>query len=320
MSKQKKNQEKVELEMKQREIEQRVKKNPFFNLMDPIFDEYAKVTEQVMEPVLAPICELGKELIAGAQGLLRAPLDEMERAFNEYSEDVKRDTKAALKATIEDPITELTKGLDNMLINFIRIVCFLNKTHCRLRNLFEAFDNLFQGIAEEFITLGQAIEMGFNSVTELVFYFGVFIGSYIACVGNLIVNFIPCLPFYIASIIGYILYLPIQITLWVCKTFISWDLYSTEKRIWKGLKTMNDTLFPILGFHFMHFPKWVRQNCYSCIRLKTSVMKEAKNETDNVFNKKIPELFTRERKFDKAFRHLEEVFAFPEARAPEDVE
>ncbi len=295
---------------------------PYKHLMDPIFDEYAKVIGQAMEPVLTPICEMGNELLGGVNGLLRAPLDEMERAFNRYSKEVKRDTKAALKATIEDPIAELTKGLDNMLINFIRIVCFLNKTHCRLRNLFEAFDNLFQGVAEEFITLGQAIEMGFNSVTELVFYFGVFIGSYIACVGNLIVNFIPCLPFYLASIIGFILYLPVQILLWVCKTFISWDLYSTEKRVWKGLKTMNDTLFPILGFHFMHFPKWVRQNCYSCIRLKTSVMKEAKNETDNVFNEKIPDMFTnRDRgKFDKAFRHFEEVFAFPEARAPEDVE
>ena len=51
-------------------------------------------------------------------------------------------------------------------------------------------------------------------------------------------------------------------------------------------------------------------------------MKEAKNETDNVFNEKIPDMFTnRDRgKFDKAFRHFEEVFAFPEARAPEDVE
>ena len=221
---------------------------PYKHLMDPIFDEYAKVIEQTMEPVLTPICEMGNELLGGVNGLLRAPLDEMERAFNRYSEEVKRDTKAALKATIEDPITELTKGLDNMLIN--------------------------------------------------------------------------CLPFYLASIIGFILYLPVQILLWVCKTFISWDLYSTEKRIWKGLKTMNDTLFPILGFHFMHFPKWVRQNCYSCIRLKTSVMKEAKNETDNVFNEKIPDMFTnRDRgKFDKAFRHFEEVFAFPEARAPEDVE
>tara|TARA_Y100000816_G_scaffold268598_1_gene230935 strand:- start:315 stop:1187 length:873 start_codon:yes stop_codon:yes gene_type:complete len=290
--------------------------------MDPILDEYAKVTEQIMEPVLTPVCEMGKELLGGANGLLRAPLDEMERAFNDYSEEVKRDTKAALKTIVEDPIAELTKGLDNMLINFIRIVCFLNKTHCRLRNLFEAFDNLSQGIIEEFIVIGQAIEMGFNSVTDLVFYFGVFIGSYIACVGNLIVNFIPCLPFYLASLVGHILYLPIQITLWVCKTFLSLDYYRAEKNTWKGLKDTNDALFPILGFHFMHYPRWVRENCYSCIRLRTSVMKKAKNATDDTFNEKIPDLVNNKdrTKINKAFRHFEEVFAFPNARAPEDVE
>ena len=287
------------------------------SVLDNLMKDFKKDITKFMDPVVNGICNIGSSWTK----LIGEPIDEMENALDKYSKQVERDTKAALKVTIKDPIVEITKGIDIMLINFVRILCFLNKMPCRFRNLFESFDNLFQGVAEEFLTIGQAIEMGFNSVSELVYYFGVFIGSYMDCGGNLLKNAITCIPFYLGSIIGFILYLPIQIILWAFKTFLSFDLYPTEKRIWKGLKTSNDALFPILGFNFMHYPKWVRENCYSCIRLKTSVLKEAKNETDDVFNEKIPDLINNKKrgKLNKAFRHFEEVFAFPDARSPEDV-
>ena len=287
-------------------------------VLDDLMKDFKKDVTSFMDPVVNGICDLSS---AGTK-LLGEPIDELEKAFDKYSKQVERDTKKALKATIKDPIVEITKGIDIMLINFVRILCFLNKMPCRFRNLFESFDNLFQGVAEEFIVIGQAIEMGFESVSDLVYYFGVFIGSYMNCGANLLKNSITCIPFYLGSIIGFILYLPIQIILWAFKTFLSFDLYPTEKRIWKGLKTSNDALFPIIGFHFMHYPKWVRENCYSCIRLRTSVLKGAKNQTDDTFNEKIPDLINgkNRNKINKAFRHFEEVFAFPDARSPEDVE
>lgn len=287
-------------------------------VLDNLMKDFKKDVTSFMDPVVNGICDLSS---AGTK-LLGEPIDELEKAFDKYSKQVERDTKKALKATIKDPIVEITKGIDIMLINFVRILCFLNKMPCRFRNLFESFDNLFQGVAEEFIVIGQAIEMGFESVSDLVYYFGVFIGSYMNCGANLLKNSITCVPFYLGSIIGFILYLPIQIILWAFKTFLSFDLYPTEKRIWKGLKTSNDALFPIIGFHFMHYPKWVRENCYSCIRLRTSVLKGAKNQTDDTFNEKIPDLINgkNRNKINKAFRHFEEVFAFPDARSPEDVE
>ena len=287
-------------------------------VLDNLMKDFKKDVTSFMDPVVNGICDLSS---AGTK-LLGEPIDEIEKAFDKYSKQVERDTKKALKATIKDPIVEITKGIDVMLSNFVRILCFLNKMPCRFRNLFESFDNLFQGVAEEFLVIGQAIEMGFESVSDLVYYFGVFIGSYMNCGANLLKNSITCVPFYLGSIIGFILYLPIQIILWAFKTFLSFDLYPTEKRIWKGLKTSNDALFPIIGFHFMHYPKWVRENCYSCIRLRTSVLKEAKNQTDDTFNEKIPDLINGKNrtKINKAFRHFEEVFAFPDARSPEDVE
>ena len=287
-------------------------------VLDNLMKDFKKDVTSFMDPVVNGICDLSS---AGTK-LLGEPIDEIEKAFDKYSKQVERDTKKALKATIKDPIVEITKGIDVMLSNFVRILCFLNKMPCRFRNLFESFDNLFQGVAEEFLVIGQAIEMGFESVSDLVYYFGVFIGSYMNCGANLLKNSITCVPFYLGSIIGFILYLPIQIILWAFKTFLSFDLYPNEKRIWKGLKTSNDALFPIIGFHFMHYPKWVRENCYSCIRLRTSVLKEAKNQTDDTFNEKIPDLINGKNrtKINKAFRHFEEVFAFPDARSPEDVE
>ena len=162
-------------------------------VLDELMKDFKEDVASFMDPVVNGICDLSS---AGTK-LLGEPIDELEKAFDKYSKQVERDTKKALKATIKDRIVEITKGIDIMLINFVRILCFLNKMPCRFRNLFESFDNLFQGVAEEFIVIGQAIEMGFESVSDLVYYFGVFIGSYMNCGANLLKNSITCIPFYL---------------------------------------------------------------------------------------------------------------------------
>ena len=151
-------------------------------VLDNLMKDFKKDVTSFMDAVVIGICDLSS---AGTK-LLGEPIDEIEKAFDKYSKQVERDTKKALKATIKDTIVEITKGIDVMLSNFVRILCFLNKMPCRFRNLFESFDNLFQGVAEEFLVIGQAIEMGFESVSDLVYYFGVFIGSYMNCGANLL--------------------------------------------------------------------------------------------------------------------------------------
>ena len=200
---------------------------------------------------------------------------------------------------IEAPIKEMTKGIDTMIENFIRIVCFINKSPVRFRNLGASFENIFNGFIAEFVALGYALELGYNSISELVYYGTIYLESYLSCVIKILSNFIQCAPFFIFDVIGQILYLPIRILLWLFSTFIGIDLYSREKQVWAGLEKMDYELYPYIGFHFIYYPKHIRENCYVCIRLKADTVKR-KNRED----------------FTKGLKHFKEVFAYPHVREP----
>ena len=107
--------------------------------------------------------------------------------------------------SITKSITDVIDGIDDMIQDFIQIVCFFKTVPKRFRNLESGFDNIFNGIEQEFTALGFAFQLGFNSITEMVAYIAEFVNSYINCGVKFATNFIGCLPFYLADIVGYVM-------------------------------------------------------------------------------------------------------------------
>jgi len=178
-----------------------------------------------------------------------------------------------------------------------------------------------EGVFEEVVAFGQAMEMGFDSVAALVYYFSVYVGSYLTCGVQFVSNIFTCLPYYLLEITGQILYLPIRLLLWLL--FLAQvDLYPAEKNTWNGLKTINDFLRPIIGFHIIHFPERIRKNCYTCVRLRDDALSGQKKRTDKVWNKDIPDKLNdvknERRKFELSGKHLEQVVAL-HVKRPQDV-
>ena len=221
---------------------------------------------------------------------------------------------------IADPIMSVIDGIDDMIENFIRIVCFLNKSGSRFRNLSSSFENIFEGVIEEFIAMGYALELGFTSISSLVYHVSLFIESYINCGVKFFSNLISCLPFYLLDILGFILYLPITIFLWIFSTFLGMDFYAREKQAWEGINMLSYTLFPYLGFHLVHYPQHIRENCYSCVRLKSNVINKKADEVDTTFTEDIPQVLRNaSHKLQRGANQFNEVFAYPHVREPEDV-
>ena len=234
--------------------------------------------------------------------------------------DVFNPIKDFVNDNIADPIMSVIDGIDTMIENFIRIVCFLNKSGSRFRNLSSSFENIFEGVIEEFVAVGYALEMGFTSISSLVYHVSLFIESYINCGVKFFSNIISCLPFYLLDIVGYILYLPITITLWIFSTFLGMDFYAKEKQAWNGINILSDALFPYLGFHLVHYPKHIRENCYSCVRLKSNIINKKADEVDTTFTEDIPEVLRNASdKIQRGAKQFNEVFAYPHVREPEDV-
>ena len=243
--------------------------------------------------------------------------DDIEDGAKEVGDEVKDAAEDAMQDLIVKPFAKLTAGIDALIQDFLRIVCFLNNVPARFANIGAGFDSVFKGVEEEFVALGYAIELGYNSIASLIFHASLYVRSYLDCGMKMITNFGDCFFFYILEVVGQVLYLPFRIIMWVFITFFSFSLYETEKQIWKSIYDLNDSLFPYLGFHIAHYSKSVRDKCYTCVRLRDEVVSFKANEVDKTFKKDIPNIFRRNRtQFKKSQRHLAESVAYPSARQP----
>ena len=243
--------------------------------------------------------------------------EKIEKVAKDAGDDITKGSKRAINDGILKPFSKLTAGIDAMIQDFLRIVCFLNNIPARFANIGAGFDSVFKGVEEEFVALGYAIELGYTSIASLIFHASLYIRSYLDCATKMITNFGDCFFFYIFEVVGQILYLPFRIIMWVFITFFSFSLYETEKQIWNSIYDLNDSLFPYLGFHIAHYSKSVRDKCYTCVRLRDEVVSFKANQVDKTFKKDIPDIFRRKRtQFKKSQRHLAESVAYPSARQP----
>ena len=205
-------------------------------------------------------------------------------------------------------ITDIIDGIKNMIRTFKRIICFLGSVPTRVRNINAGFANIFNGINAEFDAIGKSFNMGFSSLSVLSLYIGELISTYVGCGFKFFENFFDCIFYYIVDAVLYIIYLPIKIIIWGFKQF-SIDFSYVEERAYNGLKTLNDFLYPIIGFQIIHWPKPVREKCYLCKRLKVEAVNNKVNDVGVTFKEKIPKNFGKSRDlFRIGKRQFDEIF------------
>jgi hypothetical protein len=122
--------------------------------------------------------------------------------------------------------------------------------------------------------------------------FGTFILTNTICLARGIGSLPECIFFYIIDIIIQLLYLPVRVILWFIYTFIKIDLYAIQNKLWGLAVNFNDFMYGIIGFDLIYWPPYVRNKCYSCKRLKLSVVNEKANQLgDDFMNKVAPKLW-----------------------------
>ena len=215
-------------------------------------------------------------------------------------------------------ITDIIDGIKEMIQTFKRIICFLGSVPTRIRNINAGFENIFNGINAEFDAIGKSFNMGVSSINVMALYIGELISTYVGCGFKFFENFFDCIFYYIVDAILYVLYLPIMIIIWAFKK-VSIDFSYVEERVYNGLKTLNDFLYPIIGFQIIHWPKPVREKCYLCKRLKVDAVKKKVNDVGVTFKEKIPNNFGKSRDlFRIGKRQFDEIFETV-AREPNEI-
>ena len=90
------------------------------------------------------------------------------------------------------------------------------------------------------------------------------------------------------------------------------DLYARERQVFEGLYDLSYMAYSLTGYHFMFWPKHIRERCFVCVRLKTDAVAGKASDVDKAFNEKLPEFMQRGiGTIQKGQRHFKEVGAKP---------
>jgi uncharacterized protein YycO len=75
--------------------------------------------------------------------------------------------------------------------------------------------------------------------------------------------------------------------------FLRINLYPAVNEVWKMAEWVNSKIYTTFGFNIIRWPKNVRDECYNCKRLKTSVLMQKGKEIDYDFKHNIPNIMKK---------------------------
>lgn len=108
------------------------------------------------------------------------------------------------------------------------------------------------------------------------------------CAMRMMNNASYCAFFYILDVLGQILYLIPRLLIFVLN-LMGLPAKEWEKGIWDFLEKVDMWCIDNIGIHIIHFPKSIRDTCFTCRRLKpTAFVSKATNTADAIKNPIVP--------------------------------
>lgn len=244
-----------------------------------------------------------------------------------FKDDIVKPMKKAFVDDLGKPVKKAftkgmdpTKGIDSVIKEFNSMVKFLGTMGRRFENVFAGMGNIFMGLGLYIAGVGKGLGLGLEQMGILFVTVGEFIFTYLACILKMIISFPFCIFFYIIVMVLQILYIPVRIGLWCSKEIFGVDLYEKEKQAWSGMRELSYFVYKYTGYHFIYFPKFIRQQCFVCVRLKSSTIERKGKEIDNAFNVKLPAFIKNgDKALKRAGKQFSESGAMPKPRHPRHV-
>jgi len=200
-------------------------------------------------------------------------------------------------------------GIGDMISMIPTIINFLITLPQRFANIFAGIINIMLGVAMELKSVGIVSGIVLTDFFVFLEYTWELIRTYMICAPKMIANLTSCLIYYMCDFFGIVLYLPVRIFLSLLKIF-GVNLYPIEKQIWDGIERIDRLIFTAVGFHLIHWPKNVRDQCYNCKRLKLTVYADRILDIVDDFTVTIPGIMVEGiRYLKKALVNVNEVFA-----------
>ena len=289
--------------------------NSFVNALKKPIDDLEAFFRQIEDEINKIIEEIEK-----FTGKIKKVFDklgeDMERSFENMGEAL----SDMMKICVTYDNIKYCYGIDDVIEDMRRFVCMLGTLPNRIDNIFAGIGNIIDGSTSEIRIAFEELGYVFEETQVFFEYSSLYLGTYLACLVKFIINFYKCFFYYLVEFIGKIFYLPVLFGMWLIGTFLKIDMKPTEQRVWKGLSYFDGIIFAMLGFHIIHFPRHVRKDCYTCVRLRSRVVEDQGTKVAKAWggeNDLPPEQKDRDevrRKWNRGYKNFAEVTAFPQAR------
>ena len=266
---------------------------PSFNPIDAINNAVKKAEDELKRVFVDGI---KNKIVTPIEDIIDDIVDEFESMIEKieniptFIEDIFDGIMRDIERIAQDKLDELKKpfkGIDYMIQDFQRMLCWVKTLPVRIDLILNGIDNIFVGVGEQLEIYIQAFEMGVNETGTLANYSGALVKSYIACIEKFIVNLYKCFLYYMVDLFFKLLYLPVILILWIASLF-GVNGYPMEESFWKTMKTLDAFVYNNAKFHILEFPESIKDDCYRCTRLRKEVVEYQANHLDRVFNEDIP--------------------------------
>lgn len=266
---------------------------PSFNPIDAINNAVKKAEDELKKVFVDGI---KNKIVTPIEDIIDDIVDEFESMIEKieniptFIEDIFDGIMRDIERIAQDKLDELKKpfkGIDYMIQDFQRMLCWVKTLPVRIDLILNGIDNIFVGIGEQLEIYIQAFEMGVEETGTLANYSGALVKSYIACIEKFIVNLYKCFLYYMVDLFFKLLYLPVILILWIASLF-GVNGYPMEESFWKTMKTLDAFVYNNAKFHILEFPESIKDDCYRCTRLRKEVVEYQANHLDRVFNEDIP--------------------------------
>lgn len=179
------------------------------------------------------------------------------------------------KRPIIEPMAAILKmvaQIPKMFMMVFKILGSVGGIASFIANLAQGTINIIAGMVLSFFlaffSMGKAAwELGL-----LFIYVIEFVITHMWCFMKILFSSFDCILWYLIETFGKVLYL-LGPTLFISiLLLIGVDLRPMEKSFWVMMESLDKIVWASFGVHIIHFPKWVRDRCYNCKRLKVSTI------------------------------------------------
>ena len=185
-------------------------------------------------------------------------------------------------------IFKMVAQIPKMFMMVFKIMGSVGGIASFIANLAQGTINIIAGMLLSFFLAFWSIWKSLEESGILIIYVIEFIITHMWCFMKIMFSSFDCIFWYSLETFGKIIYLlgpTLFITVFL---FIGVDLRPLEKAFWAMMESLDKIIWGYFGFHIIHFPKWVRNRCYNCKRLKVSSISDQFFRFSGYFTKNIP--------------------------------